>query len=111
MAAKFEWKKTVGRIRESARNMDRAVGYALHVRRLHLGLTQTQVARRVSKRLGKPHHVEQPQIDQVEDGKLPGTLRGRKGEAARRALLQVLKWQSSDMDFMDAMIVGVGRRL
>lgn len=106
MPAKFEWKKTRERIREAARSSERAVGYALHFRRLHLGLTQTQVARRVSKALGIPKYVRQHHIDQLEDGKMPPPF--RDSDKGIRALLQALKWQPGDVTFMEDMIENFG---
>ncbi|MBC5802779.1 MAG: hypothetical protein GIX03_07205 [Candidatus Eremiobacteraeota bacterium] len=101
--AKFGWDKARARIVEAAGNALRDVGFVLQSRRLHLDMTQSDVAAETCRILGVPARVQQPHIDNLEDGELPGVM-GGSGYAEIEAVLRALQWRDDDLDFMKHMI-------
>jgi hypothetical protein len=68
------------------------VGFILYSRRLHLDLTQPEIAAETSRIMGREGAVTKVDISRLEDGVLQGAFKAQ-GYVAVDALLDALDWR------------------
>jgi hypothetical protein len=97
MPANFAWDDALRSVEEAGAGALRQIGTLILARRLH-NISQPDLAKQSSARLGVPNSITQPDISELEDGVLTNNL--RMGNDKLKAIFQTLAWRPRDIDLM-----------